>query len=163
VRLTINGEVRKRDIPDIKRAVRFYANELMSKSLVKKLKITIRFVSDIKNTAEVTWTSVSPVRPKSFLIYVNSSKKSKVKLLKTLGHELTHVKQFATGELKDLVSKSQVRWKDKLYPFPDAEPDKPETYWNAPWEIEAYGREVGLYHLYKKHITDQKRLACRNK
>jgi hypothetical protein len=163
VRLTINGKVRKKDIPDLKKAVHFYANELMSKSLIKKLKITIRFVDTIEHTAEMTWTSVNPVRPKNFLIYVNSNKKSKVRLLRALGHELTHVKQFATGELKDLVSRSKVRWKNKLYPFPDDESDNPETYWNAPWEIEAYGREIGLYQLYKKHITDEKRLACRNK
>ena len=159
MRLTINGKVRKRDIPDIKKAVHFYADKLMSKSLIKKLRITIRFVPDLDHMAEVTWNGCNPVRPKSFLIYINSNKvRSKIRLLKALGHELTHVKQFATGELEDMEAKSLVRWKDKFYPFPDEDSKNPETYWSAPWEIEAYGRETGLYQLYKNHITEQKRL-----
>lgn len=154
MRVTINGDVRKRELSEIKEAVHFYADHLMPQSLIKKLKIIIRFVQGLENAAEVTHNGESSVRPKSFLIYINSSL-SRIKTLKSLGHEMTHVKQFATGELTYLAS--SVKWKDGYYPFPDEGDAPPETYWNAPWEVEAFGRETCLYHLYKKHAAERKR------
>lgn len=56
------------------------------------------------------------------------------RLLTTVAHEMVHVKQYARRELKgDYV------WKGKTY--------NPKTtdYWDEPWEIEAHGRECGLF------------------
>ena len=55
-------------------------------------------------------------------------------LLTTVAHEMVHVKQYARKELKD-----NYNWQGKFY--------KPEkvSYWDQPWEIEAHGREVGLF------------------
>jgi len=56
------------------------------------------------------------------------------KLLTTVAHEMVHVKQYARKELKqDHV------WLGKTY-----SPAK-VCYWDQPWEIEAHGREVGLF------------------
>ena len=47
-------------------------------------------------------------------------------MLTTLAHELVHVKQYSTGELTQ-ENKTDI------------------DYWDRPWEIEAHGRELGLF------------------
>jgi len=56
------------------------------------------------------------------------------RLLETVAHEMVHVKQFARGELDDTPA-----WLGKTY-----DTNKTE-YWDLPWEIEAHGREVGMF------------------
>lgn len=51
-------------------------------------------------------------------------------IIRTLAHELIHIKQFARGELRMLYSGYCARWKGKNY----AEDTDYET---CPWEIEA--------------------------
>ena len=56
------------------------------------------------------------------------------RLLETVAHEMVHVKQFARGELNE-----QPAWMGKTYNINKTE------YWDLPWEIEAHGREVGMF------------------
>ena len=60
-----------------------------------------------------------------------------VEILKTLAHELVHVKQYVLGELK---------WRDAglLYKGTNHNPENLMEYFELPYEIEAYGREKGL-------------------
>jgi hypothetical protein len=60
------------------------------------------------------------------------------KLLETVAHEMVHVKQFARRELHP----SKDEWYGKTYN------PKKVSYWDLPWEIEAHGREVGLFIRY---------------
>ena len=77
--------------------------------------------------------------PRSFLIEVDRSQTPK-QLIQTLAHEMTHVKQFAFGELKyPKRNQTLTKWKGET--FQDTDVD----YWDAEWETEARGREVGLY------------------
>jgi|TARA_B110000977_G_scaffold97311_1_gene128245 hypothetical protein len=57
------------------------------------------------------------------------------KLLETVAHELVHVKQYARRELHPV----NQTWCGKTYN------PKKVSYWDLPWEIEAHGREVGLF------------------
>ena len=57
------------------------------------------------------------------------------KLLETIAHEMVHVKQYARRELHPVHN----TWCGKTY-----NPEK-VSYWDLPWEIEAHGREVGLF------------------
>ena len=59
-------------------------------------------------------------------------------LLETVAHEMVHVKQYARRELNP----NKEVWMGKTY--------NPENvnYWDLPWEIEAHGREVGLFVRY---------------
>ena len=59
-------------------------------------------------------------------------------LLETLAHEMVHVKQYARRELKPRVD----CWMGKTYN------PKKVSYWDLPWEIEAHGRETGLFVRY---------------
>ena len=56
------------------------------------------------------------------------------KLMETLAHEMVHVKQYARREFTQHDS-----WMGKTYN------PKKVSYWDLPWEIEAHGREVGLF------------------
>ena len=57
------------------------------------------------------------------------------KLLETVAHEMVHVKQYARRELHPVHS----TWCGKT-----VNPKK-TSYWDLPWEIEAHGREAGLF------------------
>ena len=96
-------------------------------------------------------------RPRSFRIYLDhhrmetnemtgeerTSTEWFVEILKTLAHELVHVKQYVMGEL---------RWRDAglLYKGINHDPENLEEYFELPYEIEAYGREKGLLYGFLK-------------
>ena len=55
---------------------------------------------------------------------------------------MVHVKQFARNELYEPSAKQGSRWKGEwLSPRQKCVKD----YWDQPWEIEAHGRECGLF------------------
>jgi len=56
-------------------------------------------------------------------------------LLETVAHEMVHVKQYARRELHPVHN----TWCGKTYN------PKKTSYWDLPWEIEAHGRETGLF------------------
>lgn len=76
---------------------------------------------------------------RDFEIEVDSSLTLR-KMLETVAHEMVHVKQYARREMNDWSYQEDkyYKWKDKFVP---ANTD----YWDLPWEIEANGREVGLF------------------
>ena len=150
VKLSSNSNLR---IEDIDQAARFYADMLMTKRLTKNLTIEIRFdktawkKSDDALCEIEDWDSRSP---RWFKIYIKPNL-PRARILKALAHEFVHVKQYATNELKQYVkSSSVVRWQKKMI-----DEDK-ISYWDQPWEIEAFGREVGLYLRYVEHEKTKK-------
>ena len=70
------------------------------------------------------------------------------KVLTTLAHELVHVKQYATGEMRDR-DNAIVEWMGEKYNQDELE------YWEHPWEIDAYGREVGLYIRFMRNYGEK--------
>lgn len=76
-------------------------------------------------------------RPRYFEIEVAKNLRLR-NLLETVAHEMVHVKQFARGELYESNRLGKHRWQGKWL-------QKDPEYWDRPWEIEAHGREVGLF------------------
>ena len=72
------------------------------------------------------------------------------KLLETIAHEMVHVKQYARGELYQGIRVNKYRWQGKWVGNMD--------YWDEPWEIEAHGREAGLFIRWaeKEGLANQK-------
>ena len=72
-------------------------------------------------------------------------------MIKTLAHEMVHVKQHAKNELQRGIViptrgglKISSKWQGEIW-----KPKRHEdNYFDSPWEIEAYGREVGLHHKW---------------
>lgn len=78
-----------------------------------------------------------PQRPREFDIEIKKDLPLRT-LLETVAHELVHAKQFARGELYQSSRTAKHRWQGEWL-------DKNPEYWDLPWEIEAHGREVGLF------------------
>jgi len=88
--------------------------------------------------------------PRNFHLLLNT-KSSKNRQLLTLAHELVHVKQFAKNQLGISWEEDGVNyclWKKRKINV-----DR-RGYWNLDWEIEAFGRQEGLLHRYKKFIKE---------
>ncbi len=140
----------------LKRAVEFFGTTLMSKRMCAGLTIFIRFSETHKQEnledGNCTWEDDNH-RPKEFSINLHSYK-SMSKVLTTLAHEMVHVKQFATGEMRDLMRDAHlVSWQGKRFDIRDVD------YWDYPWEIDAHGRELGLYVRFKDLLEKEKRDA----
>lgn len=69
--------------------------------------------------------------------------------LAVLAHEMVHVKQYVTGELVD--KGKYCLWKGKKFEEYEA---NSEEYFFSPWEVEAYGMQVGLYRMYCRSMEE---------
>jgi len=75
--------------------------------------------------------------PRDFVMRVDSKEPLR-EMLETVAHEMVHVKQFARGELYQSSRNANHRWQGKWI-------NKDPDYWDCPWEIEAFGRQIGLF------------------
>ena len=95
--------------------------------------------------------------PRCFELEINKNARLR-RLLETVAHEMVHVKQYARGELFESIGKhGKHRWQGEW--LSDSSKNVTE-YWDQPWEIEAHGRECGLFvrwaqenNLAGKHWT----------
>lgn len=76
-------------------------------------------------------------RPRLFELEVHKNMPLR-KVLETVAHEMVHVKQYARGELYYSTRVAKNRWQGKWV-------SNKLDYWDCPWEIEAHGRECGLF------------------
>lgn len=123
--------------PYVKRAAIFYAEELMSPRMLENIYVKIKFRKmDAHGYASVTEFSPSN-KPRQFEIEIHPGIGA-VEILKTLAHEMVHVKQYAMGD----VNIKGTRWLGSKVEDTD--------YWIQPWEIEAYGTQPGLWNKFAK-------------
>ncbi len=120
----------------------YAAEKLMSSRLRKGLTVHIKIATNLLARegiyGDCIWNDDN-TRPKEFIIRADRSMRQR-RLLETVAHEMVHVKQFATGELKDyLINSNLSKYRGLQY-------DKRKLdYYDYPWEIEAHGREVGIF------------------
>jgi hypothetical protein len=135
---------------EVRSAVEFFGSALMSKRLLQNISVRVVFVKDEENSTE--WEDDN-LRPREFTIRLFSGMGYQNTFI-TLAHEMVHVKQFARGELRDYLKSSTLqRWQGKMF-----DSDKVD-YWDLPWEIEAYGREKGLYWKFRIDGYERKKNA----
>lgn len=111
--------------------------------LENKLFVNIRLIHDLRTkeglSGDCIWEDDTCTRPREFLIRIDSSL-SKQEMLETVAHEMVHVKQYARGELKDFARSIKLcKWKGEKMEW------EKMNYYDQPWEIEAHGRERGLF------------------
>ena len=76
--------------------------------------------------------------PRDFSIEVDHTQGLRT-MLETVAHEMVHFKQYARNEMTDWIIEDKFyKWKGDFVP-------ESTNYWDLPWEIEANGREVGLF------------------
>ena len=119
----------------------YYAEKLMGKRTIDNLEININLRKDLmdKDNSEGTaiWEDEN-IRPKEFLIELDVGVKTR-NLLITLAHEMVHVKQWAKNEMYEYYKPDEVRFNKTKFNMSEID------YWDYPWEIEAFGRQLGLF------------------
>lgn len=122
----------------VKSITDFCVNKLMPRMVSLELNIRLRdFGRDDSYGYCISADDTDPNRPREFDLDINSKVKLRL-LLETVAHEIVHVKQFARGELYQSSVTMKHRWQGKWY-------KRTLSYWDQPWEIEAHGREPGLF------------------
>jgi hypothetical protein len=146
MRIMITGMVGKRaEKAMLEEAVEFFATQLMDPRMVRNLTIDIEVRKDHDIDGECV-NEDGDRNPRWFTIGLKNQDINE--MIKTLGHEMVHVKQHAKNELQSGIMvparggmKMTSRWMGQIWkPAP-----REDAYYDSPWEIEAYGREVGLF------------------
>tara|TARA_B100000963_G_scaffold225672_1_gene196851 strand:- start:1955 stop:2386 length:432 start_codon:yes stop_codon:yes gene_type:complete len=68
-------------------------------------------------------------------------------IVKTVCHEMVHVKQYARNEMTDSAWKGKLRWRNRFI-------KKNTSYSKLPWEREAYRKQKTLSKSYYKSKID---------
>jgi hypothetical protein len=146
--IDFDGYPDKANLDDIHDALEFYAEILLGKRLSKNIKLNVTFVPNLmkrrQTEADCNFEDEDAKVHREFTINIDSGF-SRPKTLQCLAHEMVHVKQMAKGELTIAYVKGRGhlnRWKNTWVD------ENKIGYWDVPWEIEAYGRELGLYVRY---------------
>jgi hypothetical protein len=131
----------------LEEAARFFAAQLMDPRMVRNIEIDLEIVNKLDVQGECI-SEDDCKNPRYFTIRLRKQKLDE--MVKTLAHEMVHVKQYAKNELSKQMRLSRgglgvgSKWHGEWW-NPKA---KEDDYWDSPWEIEAYGREVGLHHKW---------------
>lgn len=140
----IDKHVKNNIISMITFACKFY----LSKQFINDLVIEVYINSKINNSGECSPIDTGP-SPSYFEMYLNTDdlKSNIEEFYKTVMHECVHIKQYALNEMYDC-EKSTV-FKGKRYSDKPKNKRKPVDYFFKPWEIEAYGSELGLLRQWE--------------
>ena len=158
MRLQINGgtETHQRHC---RQFTRFFCNRFFTKDLNKQIKVKLNLVKKPslgynEECAHVQWMDNNR-HPRRFVINIFTPPKVKLRyIISTLAHEMVHIKQFVKNELIDLPSTNYnvSVFKNKKYNLNRV------SYYDQPWEIEAFGRERGLTKEYLEKVNLAKKL-----
>ena len=129
---------KKRFRPFVKRAALFYASELITPKMLENIYLRIKFSDKIPafGYAEIIGYNDSR-KAREFEIELHSGIGAR-NILKTLAHEMTHIKQYVYSETNETLT----RWKGLKIDSDNID------YWYQPWEIEAFGMETGLFSKF---------------
>jgi hypothetical protein len=126
---------------NLKKAAEFYSN-LLIPEFTENLSILIDLVDEEVNVCHKIIDGFYHIMlGKSNPIY-------------TLAHEMVHVKQFETGQMS-IIKRDNVYyrlWMGEEFAISENYIDDEIM---SPWEVEAYGKEIGLYHFWKKRNKNE--------
>jgi len=137
--LTISGKLSKVSTKTVRAAMAFYADYLMADhdDIDVYLDFEKGYLKGQGNQADCVNDDGD-----EFTITVDADLGERSVLI-SLAHEMVHVKQHACDDFGFNDRKRMYRFDGKYYP-------EDMNYWDAPWEIEAFGRELGLYKMFKQ-------------
>ena len=137
--LTISGKPSKVSTKKVKAAMGFYADYLMKNH--DKVDVYLDFehgyLKGQGNQADCINDD-----GKDFTITVDADLGERAALM-ALAHEMVHVKQYCQDKFGFNDRKRLYRFGGEYYP-------EDMNYWDCPWEIKAFGRELGLYTMFKQ-------------
>jgi hypothetical protein len=120
-----------------------YAERLIGKRLLNTLYIDIKLVRNLTDKEGMEGSCIwdeweSKSTPRSYTIELDSSVSLR-NILISLAHEFVHVKQWISGEMYEYEEPNKVRFMKKKVDTSKL------NYFDYPWEIEAFGRQLGLF------------------
>jgi hypothetical protein len=150
MQIRIVGKPKNISLKECRAACHFFANLLMKQRLHQQIKLILKFVDSLQETrlgkmfalSSDEWAAIDylddgsePHREFEVVLIDNMHSQ---KTLEVIAHEMTHLKQYAKGELDYSNWVDLKKWHGKLVDFGKL------SRWDYPWEIEAIGRETGL-------------------
>jgi hypothetical protein len=115
-------------------AVEFVMSKFFNLDELEYISVEVNFTDDCDDEGGCA----GDIDDGDFLIEVKKDLPMREKMI-TLMHELVHMKQHISLEMKYDISNDETTWQDKK--FLNCYID----YWDRPWEIEAHGRQLGLF------------------
>lgn len=154
MKISIYGKNEKLSREEIRSATKFFISKLIPTKVADLLIIKIKNTDSFYNNNIIGYCYQDErFDDNQHFVVEISNKISKQKQLNTLAHELVHVKQYALGEMQDCEDDAnKCLWHGKLYDFDDSG----DIYWESPWEIDSYGRAIGLVEMHKKYCKMKK-------
>ena len=139
--LKIRGRISKRDRDDLESLYNFVLDKFMSKRLKNNIHVDLKLnpylLKRTGHHGEAIWEDTHR-KGREFSIELEKNIPRGL-LMSTFAHELIHVKQWALGEFyQEMRRTGHHKFLNKSYNINEID------YWDLPWEIEAYGRSVGL-------------------
>lgn len=137
MRVSVSGAKDKELSKLVKLAAKSFSEKLISPQLSKNINLRILIKDKLEVGGYCDFEDSWPYPPRNFTIELDRAKK-KIHMFIALAHEMVHLKQFAKCEMKDKLYKRKyvTVWKGEIY--------EDISYWDCPWEIEAYGMENSL-------------------
>jgi hypothetical protein len=123
-------------------SLNFYGKQLISSTrILNNIKVKIKFDNKLEVYAlsSIEGCNASG-KPRQFKIEIHPWIGAR-EILATLAHEMVHVKQYVYGEINDQLS----CWRGAKVDSDTLD------YYEHPWELDAYSREVGLFTKYAIH------------
>lgn len=166
--------LKRKELDMVRKYARFVLNRMVTRGIQNKSRISIRILDEVemKEEADIldlkeykawcTYDGLDDSGKKKFSVVlskkrINTKGKKPLTRLKNvlldLGHELVHVKQYLNNEIFDYKN-GDVRHKGIIFDASWGQDE--ETYYESPWEIEAYGRELGLYRMFCTKLKEER-------
>jgi len=153
--ITVRGFGRKQS-NEIKKAALFFSNHLMSNKLLDTIELQILRCNDMDYLG---WIEEINQELRIFKICLKDNDTSEIPVISALAHEIVHLKQYVCGELgaerlklmRGGKNVPTTRWMGGYW----SPKKKEDPYWDSPWEVEAYGREYGLYRRWLIELSNK--------
>lgn len=140
-------------------AATFFANILMDPRMVRNITLDIEVIKNLDVEGECI-DEDGVKNPRWFTINLRDyGSRAIITMIKTLAHEMVHVKQHAKNELRGGIMiptrgglKMTSKWMDKIW----KPKGKEDHYYDSPWELEAYGMENGMLYKWQTRFDNNK-------
>ena len=138
--ITISGGSKK--LYDLAHSIVDYCGKtILSKQLYNTISVDVEFDKNLHKESgvlgEVDFDDKNH-KPREFTITIDCTV-SKRRIMESIAHEMVHVKQWICGEMYEYVDPNVVRFMKKKVDISNMD------YYDYPWEIEAFGRQLGLF------------------
>ena len=147
-KISISGsDHKKRKL--VKNASRWMLGYTLGNRLASNITLKINITEKLKDSnfyGSVVWEDDNH-RPRMYDMELCNYLKDSM-LFRVIAHEIVHIKQYATGDLKDLATHADYcKWKNTLV---QAEGRGSGSYFDLPWEVEARQEQGKILGEWKR-------------